>query len=55
MRVESSKFEQQKEEWMDVEGEAEVDVDIMKELRYGNFPVEGQHVPSRKAVGKRMK
>lgn len=33
VRVESSKFEQQKEEWMDVEGEAEVDVDIMKELR----------------------
>lgn len=36
MKTESSKFEQQKEEWIDVEGQAEVDVDIMKELRYGN-------------------
>lgn len=33
VKSESSKFEQQKEEWIDVEGEAEVDVDMMKELR----------------------
>lgn len=33
VRIEANKFEQQKDEFMDVEGEAEIDVDIMKELR----------------------
>lgn len=32
--MEGAKFDQQKEEFMNVDGEAEVDVDIMKELRY---------------------
>lgn len=31
--MESAKFDQQKDEFMDVEGEVEVDVDMMKELR----------------------
>lgn len=34
IKVESAKFDQQKEEFMDVEGEVEVDVDMMKELRF---------------------
>lgn len=34
VKVEGAKFDQQKEEFMNVDGEAEVDVDIMKELRY---------------------
>eukprot|EP00904_Undaria_pinnatifida_P008949 jgi/Undpi1/5184/HiC_scaffold_19.g08535.m1 len=33
VKVEGAKFDQQKEEFMNVDGEAEVDVDIMKELR----------------------
>lgn len=33
VRVESAKFDQQKDEFMNVEGEAAVDVDMMKELR----------------------
>lgn len=35
--MEGAKFDQQKEEFMNVDGEAEVDVDIMKELRSGPF------------------
>ena len=35
--MEGAKFDQQKEEFMNVDGEAEVDVDIMKELRSGFF------------------
>lgn len=35
--MEGAKFDQQKEEFMNVDGEAEVDVDIMKELRSAFF------------------
>lgn len=35
--MEGAKFDQQKEEFMNVDGEAEVDVDIMKELRSACF------------------
>lgn len=34
VKAEAAKFDMERDEFMNVEGEAEFDVDIMKELRY---------------------
>lgn len=35
VKIEAAKFDIEQEEFMNVDGEAEFDVDIMKELRWG--------------------